>query len=185
MFAQSIPASPPTETSSVRLATVGASREETVAHWERASGQSARDLPYYDVFAAWRMAYVMARIGTVFIERGWVPAESEMDIRNGGAAFDVHDTDRAGDPRAGGPGGVLVADLPRWKPVGEVVEDLQADRRREELPAFQLVEDLRDIAVGVDLDPQQGVLEKGLAGCELRVLSRSRSGPQVEARKAQ
>lgn len=63
------------------------SREETVAHWERASGFSARHLPYYDVFAAWRMAYVMARIGTVFMERGWVPRESDMDIRNGGATL--------------------------------------------------------------------------------------------------
>src|SRR5690606_26617607 len=63
------------------------SREETVAHWERASGFSARHLPYYDVFAAWRMAYVMARIGTVFMERGWAPRESDMDIRNGGATL--------------------------------------------------------------------------------------------------
>ena len=63
------------------------SREETVAHWERASGFSARHLPYYDVYAAWRMAYVMARIGTVFMQRGLVPRESEMDVRNGGAAL--------------------------------------------------------------------------------------------------
>ncbi len=63
------------------------SRAETVAHWERASGHSARDLPYYDVFAAWRMAYVMARIGTVFIERGWVPRDSQMDRDNGGATL--------------------------------------------------------------------------------------------------
>jgi aminoglycoside phosphotransferase (APT) family kinase protein len=63
------------------------SRDETVAHWERASGFSARHLPYYDVYAAWRMAYVMARIGTVFMERGLVPRESEMDVRNGGAAL--------------------------------------------------------------------------------------------------
>ncbi len=62
-------------------------REETVAHWERASGFSARHLPYYDVFAAWRMAYVMARIGTVFMERGWVPRESDMDVKNGGATL--------------------------------------------------------------------------------------------------
>ncbi|MBK6348849.1 MAG: phosphotransferase family protein [Proteobacteria bacterium] len=62
-------------------------REETIEHWERASGFSARHLPYYDVFAAWRMAYVMARIGTVFMERGLVPRESEMDLRNGGAAL--------------------------------------------------------------------------------------------------
>lgn len=63
------------------------SRDETVAYWERASGCSARNLAYYDVFAAWRMAYVMARIGTVFIERRWVPRESEMDLKNGGAAL--------------------------------------------------------------------------------------------------
>lgn len=66
-------------------------REETVAHWEQASGHSARHLPYYEVFAAWRMAYVMARIGTVFMARGWVGRDSEMDIRNGGATLlDLH-----------------------------------------------------------------------------------------------
>ncbi len=62
-------------------------RDETVAHWERASGFSARDLPYYEVFAAWRMAYVMARIGTVFMQRGWVPRESQMDLQNGGSTL--------------------------------------------------------------------------------------------------
>lgn len=62
-------------------------RAETVAYWECASGCSARDLPYYDVYAAWRMAYVMARIGTVFMQRGWVPPESDMDLRNGGATL--------------------------------------------------------------------------------------------------
>jgi len=72
------------------------SREETVAHWERASGHSARDLPYYDVYAAWRMAYVMARIGTVFMERGWVPKESEMDRRNGGATLLAMHAERLG-----------------------------------------------------------------------------------------
>ena len=63
------------------------SRDETVAHWQRASGFSARDLAYYDVYAAWRMAYVMARIGTVFMQRGLVPRESEMDLRNGGSTL--------------------------------------------------------------------------------------------------
>jgi hypothetical protein len=33
------------------------------------------------------MAYVMARIGTLFMERGWVPRESDMDLKNGGAAL--------------------------------------------------------------------------------------------------
>lgn len=62
-------------------------RAESVARWEQASGFSARDLGYYDVFAAWRMAYVMARIGTVFTRRGWVAPEAEMDRRNGGATL--------------------------------------------------------------------------------------------------
>ena len=63
------------------------SREETVTRWERATGLSARHLPYYDVFAAWRMAYVMARIGTIFMQRGYAARESEMDVRNGGATL--------------------------------------------------------------------------------------------------
>lgn len=61
------------------------SREETIAHWEKASGFSAQDLPYYDVFSAWRFAIIMTRIGHIFTERGWVPAEAEMDLRNGGS----------------------------------------------------------------------------------------------------
>ena len=60
-------------------------RDETIAHWERASGFSARQLPYYDVFAAWRFAIVMTRIGRIFTERGWVPPEAHMDLRNGGS----------------------------------------------------------------------------------------------------
>jgi aminoglycoside phosphotransferase (APT) family kinase protein len=72
------------------------SREETVAHWERASGFSARDLPYYAVFAAWRMAYVMARIGTVFMGRGWVGLESQMDVGNGGATLLAMHAERVG-----------------------------------------------------------------------------------------
>jgi aminoglycoside phosphotransferase (APT) family kinase protein len=60
-------------------------RDETIAYWERASGFSARELPYYDVFAAWRFAIVMTRIGRIFTERGWVPPEAEMDLRNGGS----------------------------------------------------------------------------------------------------
>ena len=60
-------------------------REETIAHWEKLSGFSAKDLPYYDVFSAWRFAIIMTRIGRIFTERGWVPAEAEMDLRNGGS----------------------------------------------------------------------------------------------------
>lgn len=63
------------------------SRAETVAHWERASGFSADPLPYHEVFAAWRMALVMARIGTLFMQGGRVAPEAEMDLRNGAATL--------------------------------------------------------------------------------------------------
>lgn len=62
-------------------------RDETVAQWERASGHSARHLPYYEVFTAWRFALVMTRIGTLFTQRGLVPREACMDVNNGGAAL--------------------------------------------------------------------------------------------------
>lgn len=63
------------------------SREETVAEWERVSGREARHLDYYEVFAAWRMGFVMARIAHIFKQRGWIPADSDMDERNGGATL--------------------------------------------------------------------------------------------------
>jgi aminoglycoside phosphotransferase (APT) family kinase protein len=61
------------------------SREQSIEHWERVSGFSAKDLPYYDVLSAWRFAIIMTRIGKIFTERGWVPAQAEMDLRNGGS----------------------------------------------------------------------------------------------------
>ena len=63
------------------------SREETVAHWERASGLRAYHLDYHEVFAAWRMSVIMARIGTLFTQRGWVEASAQMDVRNGAATL--------------------------------------------------------------------------------------------------
>jgi hypothetical protein len=36
--------------------------------------------------AAWRFATIMARIGTIFMQRGWVPGDSAMDLDNGAAA---------------------------------------------------------------------------------------------------
>jgi len=63
------------------------SRDETVAHWEQASGLPADDLGYHEVFAAWRMSVIMARIGTLFTQRGWVDASAQMDVRNGAATL--------------------------------------------------------------------------------------------------
>jgi aminoglycoside phosphotransferase (APT) family kinase protein len=61
-------------------------RAESVTHWEQASGHSAATLPYHEVMAAWRFATIMARIGSIFMQRGWVPRESAMDLNNGAAA---------------------------------------------------------------------------------------------------
>lgn len=63
------------------------SREQTIAAWERASGFDATHLEYHEVYAAWRMAFVMARIAHIFKQRGWIAADADMDVRNGGAAL--------------------------------------------------------------------------------------------------
>lgn len=60
---------------------------ETVAHWEKISGRSARRLPYYEVLCAFKFALIMARIGHCYAERGLVPREMRMDLNNGGAAL--------------------------------------------------------------------------------------------------
>ncbi len=62
-------------------------REESIAAWERASGEPATHLEYYEVYAAWRMSYVMARIAQIFKSRGWISADADMDVRNGGATL--------------------------------------------------------------------------------------------------
>lgn len=62
-------------------------REESIRYWEEQSAFNAANLQYYEVFAAWRMAYVMARIGTVFKQRGWINPNDDMDIRNGGSVL--------------------------------------------------------------------------------------------------
>lgn len=61
-------------------------RAVTVARWEAAAGRKAEHLDYYERFAATRFAIIMARAGKLYMERGWLPAESEADVRNGGMA---------------------------------------------------------------------------------------------------
>ena len=62
-------------------------RAETVAFWEAHSGRSARDLAYYEVYAAFKLSVIMARIGCLFTARGLVPREMRMDLHNGGTAL--------------------------------------------------------------------------------------------------
>ena len=60
-------------------------RAESVARWEAGAGQSATDLEYYEVFSAFKFASIMARIGTLFQQRGLAPEGFQMDTDNGGA----------------------------------------------------------------------------------------------------
>lgn len=71
-------------------------RAETIARWEAASGFEARDLDYYEVYAAWRMAFVMARIAHIFRTRGWIAPDSDMDVNNGGATLIAAHLERSG-----------------------------------------------------------------------------------------
>lgn len=63
------------------------SRDETVAHWCAHSGHAAGNLAYFEIFAAFKFALIMARIGCLFMARGWVPQEQRMDLNNGGSAI--------------------------------------------------------------------------------------------------
>ncbi|HSO95559.1 MAG TPA: phosphotransferase family protein [Acidimicrobiia bacterium] len=59
-------------------------RDEMVAHYERASGRAARDLDFYEIFAGLRFAVVMIRIATLVTGFGLMPIEAaeEMSANN-------------------------------------------------------------------------------------------------------
>lgn len=58
-------------------------RDQSIARWEAASGRKADNLEYYEVFSAFKLASIMARIGTVFGQRGLLPHGFQMDTDNG------------------------------------------------------------------------------------------------------
>jgi aminoglycoside phosphotransferase (APT) family kinase protein len=60
-------------------------RSVSIARWEAAMGRPAGNIEYWEVFSAFKLASIMARIGTTYQKRGMVPAEMEMDINNGAA----------------------------------------------------------------------------------------------------
>lgn len=61
------------------------SREESVTRWEAVASRKANDLEYYEVFSAFKLSSIMARIGTVFQQRGLIPKNFAMDTENGAA----------------------------------------------------------------------------------------------------
>ena len=62
------------------------SREHSIARWRAASGHSAVHLDYHERMAATRFAIIMARAGQIYMNKGWMPPDSELDVRNGGMA---------------------------------------------------------------------------------------------------
>jgi aminoglycoside phosphotransferase (APT) family kinase protein len=58
------------------------SHEETILRWSEATRLSARDVDYYEVFAAFRFSVIMIRVGELFAQSGVLPAESNFAADN-------------------------------------------------------------------------------------------------------
>lgn len=56
--------------------------EATLARYESLLGRPMRDLAYYEVFAALRFAIIMARLGVLFMQVGWMPPDSDFPTAN-------------------------------------------------------------------------------------------------------
>ena len=52
------------------------SRAETIARWERGTGRRAQDVAYWEAFAAWRFAVILARIAAQLDHFELLPADS-------------------------------------------------------------------------------------------------------------
>jgi len=79
-------------------------RDEMVAHYEQASGRTARDLEFYEVFAGLRFAVVMIRIATLVTDFGLMPIEAGEDMAANNAVTRVL-ADLLGLPAPGPPPG--------------------------------------------------------------------------------
>ena len=64
------------------------SRVETVAFWERATGlPAAGTLDYYEIFAAFRFAVIMVRVGRQMMHYELLPADSDFHVQNPASAL--------------------------------------------------------------------------------------------------
>jgi aminoglycoside phosphotransferase (APT) family kinase protein len=59
-----------------------ASREETIARYERLSGLSTEHVDYYEVFAAFRFSVIMIRLAQMIVEYGFLEADSDFETNN-------------------------------------------------------------------------------------------------------
>lgn len=58
------------------------SRGETIARYEDLLGRSMGDVAYYEVFAGFRFAVIMARLSDLLVDAGVLPADSDMRRNN-------------------------------------------------------------------------------------------------------
>ncbi|MSO79754.1 MAG: phosphotransferase family protein [Acidimicrobiia bacterium] len=57
-------------------------RDEMTAHYEQASGRTARDLEFYEVFAGLRFAVVMMRLADLLVEFEILPIDNDVAVNN-------------------------------------------------------------------------------------------------------
>ena len=57
-------------------------RGESIARWEKNIGRSADHYGYYEIFAAWRFAVIMARIFTQMKYYEVMPEDAPVDVEN-------------------------------------------------------------------------------------------------------
>jgi len=57
-------------------------REETLAHWSRRTGRSLDHVDFYEVFALFKFAAIMARLGCQLKHYELLPADHDMDVIN-------------------------------------------------------------------------------------------------------
>ncbi|GHH93219.1 phosphotransferase family protein [Streptomyces capillispiralis] len=62
-------------------------RAETVARWEERVGRTARDLPYHEVFAAYRFCVVTARVARLLDESGILPPGTDFPLHRNATAL--------------------------------------------------------------------------------------------------
>ncbi len=58
------------------------SQAEMIAQWEQASGFSARDFDYYEVFGAFKFGIIMTSIGINLTRAGIMPEEIQMEVNH-------------------------------------------------------------------------------------------------------
>lgn len=57
-------------------------RDETISHWEKATGFSAKDFEYYEILALTRFSMQMARVGQYMKKIEIIDEENEFDYEN-------------------------------------------------------------------------------------------------------